>query len=260
MSLRDVLGLYGPNKPVWSLEAKQQILDSRVKWVVWRLDADPSAPSWLDAAGIRVIAQDSDGFNGDPYLDPVAEAAQVFALLEERCPPGTLMVPDNEPNLHPKTATAWHAEQWTRYLRAYMAYWRYLDPGGHYPLITPALAVGPDRNGALWHQTQLENLVEADGRGLHAYWQFTEQIRDPDFGAPWELLRNEEIPPSLYVLEYGNTWPQFTHADTLSQYETFLLGLPTTVKCAALFGVDLTDDWIRFRITRDVIEWLARLE
>jgi hypothetical protein len=260
MSLRDVLGLYGPNKPTWTEEAKTDILNSRVSWVVWRTDSDPSAPQWAFEHGLNVIAQDSDGFNGDPYLDPVDQVADAFAFISKHCPPGTLFVPDNEPNLHPKTATAWHAEQWTRYFRAYMAYWRYLDPGGRYPLITPALSVGPDRNGALWHQTQNENLLEADGVGLHAYWQLPEQITDEAFGAPWELLPNHAVTDPTYVLEYGNTLPGLTHADTLDQYTAFLRELPASVKCAALFGVDLTDDWIRFRITRDVIEWLAQLE
>jgi hypothetical protein len=260
MSLRDILGLYGPNKPTWSGAAKTDILDSRVSWVVWRTDSDPSAPQWAYEHGLSVIAQVPDRFSGNPYTHVSTAVALDYADVSERCLPGTLFVPDNEPNPHPKTATAWHAEQWTRYLRAYIATWRWLDPGGVYPLITPALAVGPDRNGRLWHETARENLHEADGIGLHAYWQNNDQIDDSDFGAPWLLLGNLPSSDNLYVLEYGNTLPGLTHADTLDEYAAFLRGLPTSVKCAALFGVDLTDDWIRFRITRPVIEWLARLE
>lgn len=260
MTLRDILGLYGPNKPKWSEEAYQAIIDSRVSWVVWRLDADPEAPQILASKGINVICQDIDGWSADPFAAPALEAAQAFNEVCERCPPGTPFVFENEPNLDPKRAGIWHAEQWARFARAYMAQWRWLDPAGQFPLILPALAVGPDRNGRLWHRTNWENLRECDGIGLHAYWQQPDQVMQPDFGQPWALLDHAFSARESYVLEYANTHPGLTHADTRDQYNLFLHSLPLTVKCACLFGVDLTDEWSRFSVSRDVIEWLARLK
>jgi len=260
MNIRDVLGLYGPNKPVWPLEVYEQIHRSRVSWVLWRTDADEHAPKVLASMGLRVLAQAPDAFNSNPYIEPAAECENLYADVSQFCPTGTPVAFDNEPNLHPLKAGTWYAEQWTRYARAYMAYWRYLDPGRQYPLILPALAVGPDRNGRLWHDTQLENLDEADGVGLHAFWQQATQINEADFGAPWKLIPGQHIVPDFHVLEYANTLPGLTHADTRDQYEAFLRGLPVGVRCACLFGLGLTDDWDRFRITPAVLDWLASLE
>lgn len=260
MSLRDRLGLYGPNKPQWTDGVYQDIDRAKVKWVVWRTNTDPDAPQILANAGYNVIAQAPDRFSNDEWLDPAYQAGQDYNIVAATCRPGTPYVPDNEPNLNPLRAGAWYAEQWTRYLRAYMAVWRWLDAAGHYPLVTPALAVGPDRNGSLWHHTGSENEREADSRGLHAYWQVHEQIADPNFGAPWKLIPNTITDSDLYVLEYANTLPELTHAQTLPEYETFLRSLPPNVHCACLFGLDLTHDWDRFRITEPVLDWLAELQ
>ena len=257
---RDVLGLYGPNREYWDDQVYRDIADARVRWVVWRADADTTAPGKLANMGVNVIAQCPDAFGDDPHLDPALECQNLFAEVSQYCPPGTPVVFDNEPNLNPLRAGSWFAEQWTRYARAYMATWRYYDSGGQFPVVLPALAVGPDRNGSLWNQTQTENLTEADGIGLHAYWQSADQIQQPHFGRPWHLIPLHLEYRPKYVIEYGNTLPGLTHSATLDQYELFLGGLPSTVRCACLFGLHLTDEWNRFRITRDVIEWLARLE
>ena len=117
----------------------------------------------------------------------------------------------------------------------------------------------PDRNCGLWHYIGRENLREANGRGLHAYWQVPDQILDPNFGAPRELLPFAARDKPLYVLEYANTLPRLTHEQTLPEYEAFLRGLPAEVSCACLFGLGLTDDWSRFAITEPVLDWLAAL-
>lgn len=260
MIRREVLGLYGPNRPKWGDEVYMAYQRARVAWGVWRLDADPAAPKALAAIGVQPIAQAVDRFNANAWLNPAHQAVQDYNVVSATCPDGTPFVPDNEPNLSPLRAGTWYAEQWTRYLRAYMAVWRWLDHAGRYPLITPALAVGPDRNGDLWHVVGHENLVDADGQGLHAYWQYAGQIEQGHFGSPWHYVPTIGRPKQLYVLEYANALPRLTHEQTLDQYETFLRALPTEVVCAALFGVGLTPDWDRFGITEPVLDWLAGLQ
>ena len=259
MIRREILGLYGPNRPSWRDADYEALVRSKVSWVVWRLDADPSAPKALAAMGIQPIAQALDRFSGAAWLDPARQATSDYEVVQRTCPPGTPFVPDNEPNLNPLRAGNWYAEQWTRYLRAYMAVWRWLDAAGAYPLVTPALAVGPDRNGELWLDIGAENLSEANGQGMHAYWQNEVSIQNPHFGAPWELGRRRLVVPKHYVIEYANTLPDLTHADTLDQYETFLRGLPAHVRCACLFGLNLTPDWDRFAVSEPVLDWLAGL-
>ncbi len=259
MISRDVLGLYGPNRPSWRAADYEAFHRAAISWVVWRLDADPAAPKVLASMGIQPIAQAPDRFSSNAWLDPAQQAARDYAVVSRTCPPGTPFVPDNEPNLNPLRAGAWYAEQWTRYLRAYMAVWRWLDAAGAYPLIAPALAVGRDRNGELWHEVGRENLREADARGLHAFWQDELSVQDPHFGAPWELLPLPTTASNLYVLEYANTLPGVTHADTLRQYEAFLRGLPAGVRCSCLFGLNLTPDWDRFAVSEPVLDWLANL-
>lgn len=260
MIRREVLGLYGPNRPSWRDHDYEALKRAGVSWVVWRLNADPAAPAILASAGYRVIAQAPDRFNGNAHLDPAQQAARDYEVVQRTCPPGTPYVPDNEPNPNPLRAGTWYAEQWARYLRAYMAVWRWLDAAGNYPLITPALAVGPDRNGELWLDIGAENLREANGQGMHAYWQDEFSIQNPHFGAPWELGDLPAAGAALYVLEYANTLPNLTHADTLDQYETFLRGLPAHVRCANLFGLNLTPDWDRFAVLELVLDWLAGLQ
>lgn len=260
MIRREVLGLYGPNRNSWSNAVYEAYRRARVSWGVWRLDADPTAPGKLRDMGVQPIAQAIDRFNGNAWLDPAHQVIQDYNVVSLTCPPGTPFVPDNEPNLNPLRAGTWYAEQWTRYLRAYMAMWRWHDHAGRHPLITPPLAVGPDRNGSTWHSIGRENLQEADGQGLHAYWQYPDQTADSGFGQPWSLLPNDIRGTNLYVLEYSNTLDALTHEQTLDQYEAFLAGLPASTRCAALFLLDPTADWQRFALSEAVLDWLAGLQ
>lgn len=260
MSVRETLGLYGPNTTTWGSNTYHHIERAGVRWVVWRTDADQSAPRQLERMGLHVLAQAPDAFGSNPWLAPAARAQELLTLIRARCPVGTPVVVDNEPQVHPRAASLWHAEQYTRYLRALHATWRWLDPASHYPLISPALACGPDRNGVLWHGIAREPETEADGVALHAYWQTRDTIDDSDFGAPWELLPPPSRNRPLYVLEYGQTAPEGSHQDYLAQYETWLRALPATVQCACLFILDGTPDWQRFAIAEPVLDWLAHLE
>ncbi len=259
MSIREKLAIYGPNKRKWSVQVYEAIEHSGVKWVVWRTDADPEAPMRLEHMEIKVIVQGVDRFNLSPWVNPIELAESHWQLLNRVVPPGSEICWDNEPQLDPKRAGRWFAENWTRYCRSYMAHWRWMDHGGRHPLILPALAVGWDRNGAVWHQVQEENLREAEGVAHHAYWQDPSDRWTKQFGDPLNLLPTEDGRYNNYILEFGSTALGRRHDDHLVDYEEWLRALPDSVRVAALFILDPTDDWQELAITDAVLNWFHNL-
>ena len=259
MSLRDILALYGPNRPHWEPSTYVRLRRSGVRRVVWRTDSDVVAPHQLHNLGVDVVAQAPDRFGDRAYTDPTNAVGDAWTVVSRTCWPGTPVVLDNEPQRRSDRAGQWYAEQYTRYLRAVHARWRWIDHEGHYPLVTPGLATGPDRNGRTWHQVGSENLLEAAGIGLHAYWEDSPSADAPEFGCPWELLPPAGDGKPLWILEFGNTRRGFTHEDHLPEYERWLRRLPDTVQLAALFLLDGTTDWPQYEISDRVLDWLANL-
>src|SRR5574341_1577613 len=260
MSLRDKLGLYGPNKSKWTEEVYDAIMRSGVSWVVWRTDADPVAPMRLYRMGKSVVAQAVDMFSGDPWKRPEDVVGYVKSRVVRVCPPGTPLVLDNEPNQFAEHSGPWYAEQYTRFLRAVYALWRWQGFGGDYPLVFPALMPGPDRATDVWLAIAREDLNESDYVGLHAYWQRADLIDSYVWGRPWSRVELDGVPGPCLVLEYGNTLPNGGHAAHLAEYETWLRTLPDRVQAACLFILDPTPDWSHLAVTPEVIDWLAALE
>lgn len=260
MSIHGKLALYGPNRRHWEDETYDRILRSRVPRVIWRTDSDPDAPSRLQRLGLTFVAQAPDRFGSNHWMDPTRVATDVFATVSSHCQGGTPVVLDNEPQLDPIRVGQGYAEQYTRYIRAALARWHWLDHQHAYPLVTPGLAPGPNRNGALWQGLAGEYSSLIDGLGLHAYWEDPGDAQDPHFGAPWLSLPPEVAARPLWILEWGNASRDGTHVDHLHEYEAWLRALPDNVVTAALFLLDGTPDWPQYQISDRVIDWLATLD
>jgi hypothetical protein len=224
----------------------------------------------------------ADGTFPSPYqwADACAEIIMQFA------PHGVhTFQADNEPQYqwNQRGYGPWEY-QW--FMRIAMRHLRYNLQGYTYTLISPPLSWSP----ALWSLGEhnptpytLNDWLAAfmwrgatgtepslwalfDEVGANVYWESRRQMGDPSFGRHVETLRTLSGMP-LTVLEYGldppRNYPTPHEAERamMEQYPVYLAYLRALgwVGRAFAFLIGGTEEWSRFRVTKDVARAMTRM-
>jgi len=249
-------GVYGSNIPWWPDEHYELIAKAGFSSVIVRTDTSPEVAERLEEAGFRVIVQTLEHFAGNPWANPRDVAETYFARAAPFAKYSEYLIVENEPNVHEERAGQWYGEQFCRYIRAVWAYFKWLDPGSHWKLISPAMCNLPDRYPLRWYQACRETFESFDFIGVHCYWQSVWQRDNPEWGELYRWVRKLFPKKAMMITEYGNSNPQASDDERIRDYVAFLSKLPRYVVSAHLFILGGTDDWKIFHLNKRIAEGL----
>jgi len=249
-------GIYGSNIFFWPDHHFKLIKDGGFSSVIVRTDTSPDIARSLMQMGYRVIIQTLEDFAGNPWADPRGCAEKYYRRAAPFTNFSDILIIENEPNVFLGRHTRWYAEQFTRYIRAVWAHFKWLDPGSYWKLVSPAMAVPPDREPKMWYDISKDTLELFDYIGVHAYWQFNWQVEHPDWGRQYEFVHDLFPDKEIIITEYGHSHPNASNKDKVESYIEFLTNLPTYVESAHLFILGGTDDWKIFHLNEEIADKL----
>jgi len=250
-------GVYGANVPWWDERHFGLIERGGFTSVIVRTDTSPDVARRLYDAGYRVIVQTIEDFAGNCWANPYDCALKYFHRAAPFASYSNMLVIENEPNLFLGRHTRWFAEQFTRYIRAVWSIFKWLDPGSHWKLISPAMAVPLDRDPHIWYSIARDTLELFNYIGCHCYWQAAWQRDSNDWGRQYLMLHDLFPNKEIIITEYGNSNPAASWEKRASDYIAFLEKLPDYVESAHVFILGGAEDWNMFHLNEALCDKLC---
>jgi len=249
-------GIYGANVPWWDEHHFGLIERGGFTSVIVRTDTSPDVARRLYDAGYRVIIQTLEDFAGNCWANPWACALKYFNRASPFAPFSNTLIIENEPNIQVGRDTWWYAQQFTRYIRAVWAFFKWLDPASHWKLVSPAIAPRISPDSFDWYRTAFEVFNFFDYIGVHCYWQDDWQRENLRWGKQYEFLHELFPAKKIIISEYGNSLPEASWEKRADDYVKFLSNLPEYVDCAFLFILGGTQDWNIFHLNEGIADKL----
>lgn len=258
--MNDRNGIYMPNLDYIPSKAQARFDTAKFQWAVVRSDSAPSIAQWCTRRGARVIMQLPDHFNHYPPMDPFHYARICLRALQPFEPFSIQVCLDNEPNLAAIHGGRWFAEEWTRWIRAVHANFRWLDKACHWQLVYPAICHPHTNLGQYWIETSIEPMRKCDYVGVHVYWPGHDDYQDGLAIRQIQAYLGRLDGSNILVLEYGDgdfLTPDATEAD---DYTDFVSTAPDQVKACCKFILSGTTEWEDFFLTDLQAERLGAIE
>jgi len=249
-------GIYGANSPWWDEHLFGLIERGGFSSIIVRTDTSPDVARRLYDAGYKIIIQTIENFAGNCWANPYDCALKYFHRATPFAAFSNVLIIENEPNISLGRHTWWFAQQFTRYIRAVWAVFKWLDPGSHWTLVSPAMAVPLDRDPFEWYRTSQHALELFDIIGVHCYWQYDWQRESADWGKQYEALHDIFPNKKIMITEYGNSLPEASWEKRADDYVKFLSDLPDYVESAYLFILGGTQNWNIFHLNEAIADRL----
>lgn len=242
-------GIYMPNAQAIPADAIRRYHQAKFTWAVVRTDSHPDIARFASQRGARVIMQAPDCYNRYPPPSPWRHAQNILEALMPYIPYSDIVCLDNEPNLGAVTGTQWHAEQFTRWYRALVATFRFIDTHCRWRLAMPAICHPFTADARAFLTVGKENFLESEFISVHVYWNGHGHFVA---GAPQETIQPYlDLYPAypLLITEYGDADPTTPDHQEAQDYYNFVLLQPDRVLASCKFILHGTQDWQHFYLT-----------